>query len=84
MLPRPLQQNMRSIYVRGRELIRITEAEIDVRLSGKVEDGVYAMLAEHSLYFGRRGDVALLEREVCAPFKNARVIERRAVVELVE
>ena len=53
-------------------------------LSGKVEDGVYPMLAEHSLYFGGGGDVALLEREVCAPLENARIIERRAVVELVE
>lgn len=75
---------MCSIDVGVCELVRIAEAQVDVGLRGKVEDGVDPVLAEHSFDVRGRCDVALLEGEVGTAVQDARIIQSRAVVELVE
>jgi hypothetical protein len=75
---------VRSVYVCVCELIRVAEAKVDVRLRSEMEDGVDLVLAKHALYVGRRCDVAILECEVGFVVKGARVVERCAVVELIE
>lgn len=83
MFPRALQQHMRAIYICVRELVRVAEAEVDVRLRSEVEYRVDFVLAEHALDVGGRGDVAVFECEVWLVVEGARVVERCAVVELV-
>jgi hypothetical protein len=84
MLSSTFKQDVRSVYVCVRELIRVAEAEVDVRLRSEVEDGVDLVFAKHPLYVGRRCDVTILECEVGLIVKDARVVECRAVVQLVE
>jgi hypothetical protein len=73
-----------AIYVRICELVRIAEAEIDVGLSGEVEDGVNLVLAQHTLYVRGRCNVPMLKGKVLAVVEDASVIQGRAIVELVE
>lgn len=47
------QQNMRAIDIGIRELVRVAEAEIDMRLRGEVEDGVDLVFAQYPLDVGR-------------------------------
>lgn len=75
---------MCAVYVRVRELVRIAEAQVDVRLRGEVEDCVDLVLAEHTLHVCWRCDVPVLECEIILVVENPRVVEGRAVVELVE
>lgn len=83
MLSSSLQEHMCPIYIRVGEFVRIAEAEVDMRLRCEVEDGVDSVLAQHALHVDRRCDVSILEGEVGLVFKNARVVQGRAVVELV-
>lgn len=75
---------MCSVHICIGELVRVTKAKIDVRLSSEVEDGVNMVLAKHSFHICRGCDITLLEREVWATVENARVVECRTVIELVE
>jgi len=74
MLSCRFQQHMRTVNVRIRELVRVAETEVDVRLCGEVEDGVDLVFAKHPLHLGRRSDVSLLESEVCTAFEDAGVV----------
>jgi hypothetical protein len=84
MFPRPLQQHMRPVYIRVCELVRVTEAQVDVRLRREVEDGVDLVLAKHAFHVGWRCDVAIFESEVRLIVEDSRIIQSRAVVELVK
>jgi hypothetical protein len=42
------------------------------------------VLAEHTLHVCREGDISILEYEVALVIEHARVVEGRAVIELVE
>jgi hypothetical protein len=75
---------MRSVYVGVGELVRVAEAEVNMRLCGEVEDGIDVVLAQHTLNVGRRGNVSMLEGEVRSVVEDARVVQARAVVELIE
>ena len=50
----------------------------------KVEDGINLVLAEHSLNLGRGSDVAMFKRKVRPVVKDTGVVQRCAIVELVE
>lgn len=62
------------IYVGICELVGIAETQIDVRLRGKVEDGINLVLTEHALNIGGHSDVPLLEGEVRAVIEDASVV----------
>jgi hypothetical protein len=84
MFPGSLQQHMRPVYIRVCELVRVTEAQVDVRLRREVEDGVDLVLAKHAFHVGWRCDVAIFESEVRLIVEDSRIIQSRAVVELVK
>jgi hypothetical protein len=84
VLPRPFQQHMCPIDVRICKLVRVAEAEIDVRLRGKMEDGVDLMFSENTLHICGRSDVALLEGEIGPAIEDTSVVQASAVIELVE
>lgn len=50
MFSRPLQQHMRAIHIRIRELVRVPKTEIDVRLRGEVENGIDLVFPENALH----------------------------------
>jgi hypothetical protein len=75
---------MGAVYVRVRELVRVAEAEVDMRLRRKVEDGVDFVLTQHALHVGRRCYVAILKGEIGLVVEDSCVVERCTVVELVE
>ena len=83
-LSRAFQQHMCTVYVCVCELVRVAEAKIDVRLRSEMEDGVDFVLTKHALHIRRRCDVAILGSEVGLVVEGARIIERCAVIELVE
>lgn len=84
MFPRSFKQHVCAIYVRVGEFVRVAEAQVDVRLRSEVEDCVNLVLAKHTLYVYWRCDISVLECEVILAIENARIVEGRAVVELVE
>jgi hypothetical protein len=67
-----------------REAIRVAKAQVDVRLGGKVEDGVDVVALHAVEHLGRVGNVAVEKGKVALIIEDTRVVERRAVVELVE
>lgn len=75
---------MRAVYVGVGELVGVPEAQVDVRLRGEMDYGVDVVGAETAPHVGRRGDVALDEGKVRGRVEDARVVERRAVVQLVK
>lgn len=84
VLPRSFKQNMCAVHIGVCELVRVTKAQVDVRLRREVEDGVDLVLAKHSLDVAWRCDVAVFEGKVRSVVEHARVVQGRAVVELVE
>lgn len=79
-----LEQHVGAVDVGVGEPVRVTEAQVDVRLRGEVEDGVDVVALEAVHHLGGVGDVALVEGEVPLVIEGAGVVERCAVVELVE
>jgi hypothetical protein len=75
---------MRPVHVCVREFVRVTEAEVDVRLRREVEDGIDLVLAQHALYVGRGCNVAILKGKISSAVEDSCVVEGCAVVELVE
>jgi hypothetical protein len=84
MLSSALQQHMCPVDIRVGKLVRVAKAEINVGLRREMEDGVDVMLAQYALHVCRRCNVAVLEGEVPLLFKCPRIIQCRAVVELIE
>jgi hypothetical protein len=84
MFSRSLQKDMCPIHICVRELVRVAEAEINVRLCGEVEDGIDVVLAQDTLDICRRGNVTMLKSEVRSVVEDARVVQARTVVELIE
>lgn len=79
-----LQQHVGTVDVGVCESVRVTEAQIDVGLSGEVEDGVDLVPLQALDDFGGVGNVAVDESEVGLFVQYTGVVERRAVVQLVE
>ena len=79
-----LEQHVGAVDVGVREAVRVAKAQVDVRLRGKVEDGIDVVALEAVHHLGRVRYVALVEGEVAPLVEDARVVERRAVVELVK
>lgn len=79
-----LKEDVCAVYIGVGELVRVPEAQVDVRLRGEVDDGVYVVGAETAPHVGRGGDVALDEGKVGRGVKDAGVVERCAVVKLVK
>lgn len=84
MFPRSLKQYMCPIDVCVRELVRIAEAEVDVRLRSEVEDGIDLVPAQHTFHVRRRCNITLLECEIRSVIEYARVVERCAIVQFVK
>jgi hypothetical protein len=79
-----LEQDVRAVDIGVGEAVGVAEAQVDVGLGGKVEDGVNVMALEAVHHLGGVGDVALVEGEVPLVIEGAGVVERGTVVELVE
>lgn len=79
-----LKQDMCAKYVIVGESIGISETQIDVGLSSKVENSVnfVAFKAVHD--FRRISDIAMVEAEVPLVIECSCVVQRGAVVKLVE
>lgn len=67
-----------------REGIRIAEAQIDMRLRRKMEDGVNLVRSQAFQDIGIVCKVSMEELEVRAAFQHPGIVERTAVIELVE
>lgn len=79
-----LEQHVGAVDVGVGETVRVSEAQVDVRLGGEVEDGVDVVALEAVHHLGGVGDVALVEGEVPLVIEGAGVVERSTVVELVK
>jgi hypothetical protein len=66
------------------ESVGISEAQVNVGLSSKVEDGVNLVAFKAVHDFRGIGDIAMVEAEVPLVIECSRVVQRGAVVELVE
>ena len=75
-----LEEDVCTIDVCVREAVGVAEAQVDVRLGGKVQDGVDGVPLHAVDHLGRVGDVALVEGEVAPTVEHAGVVERGAVV----
>jgi len=75
---------MCAIYICMCECVRVTKAQINVRLCGKVENcvNIVSLQAVHDL--GRVCDIAMVECEISFVIEDSRVVQGSAVVELVE
>jgi hypothetical protein len=79
-----LEQHVGAVDVGVSKAVRVAKAQVDVRLGGKVEDGVDVVALEAVDHLDGVGDVALVEAKVALLVEGACVVERGAVVELVE
>jgi len=79
-----LEKNVSAVDVGVGETVRVSETQVNVGLRGEVEDGVniVALEAVHDLRGVR--DVAMVEGEVSLIVQDAGIVERCAVVQLVE
>jgi hypothetical protein len=79
-----LKQDVCTKYIIVSESVGISEAQVDMGLSSKVENGVnfVAFKAVHD--FRRICDIAMIEAEVPLVIECSCVVQRGAVVELVE
>lgn len=83
-LLRTFQQHVGAIYIGMREAVRVAKTEIDMRLSRKVKNGVDFMALHAVQDLSRMCQVSVVKRKVGAVIQGARVIERRAIVQLVK
>ena len=79
-----LEQHVGAVDVGVGETVRVSEAQVDVRLGGEVKNGVDVVALEAVHHLGGVGDVALVEGEVPLVIEGAGVVERSTVVELVK
>ena len=79
-----LEKNVGSVNVGVSESVRVTEGQINVGLGSEMEDGVnvVTLQAVHNLRWV--GDIAVVKGEVSLIVQRTSVVERSAVVELIE
>ena len=75
---------MGAIHIGMGEAVRVAKAKVDMRLSSKMEDGVDLMALHAVDDFGRIGDISLIEGKIPLIVEHASVVQRRAVVQLIE
>ena len=83
-LLRALQQHVGAVDVGMRKAVGVAKAQVNVRLGGKVEDGIDIVAFQAVINLGGGGDVSLVEGEVPLVIEDASVVEGRAVVQLIE
>jgi hypothetical protein len=81
-----LQQDVRANDIVHGEFVRVSKAQVDVRVGGEVEDGVDVVLLQTFDHVGGDGNIAVEEVEVAQLLRlqQAGIVERAAVVEFVE
>lgn len=79
-----LEQDVGAVDVGVGEAVGVAKAQVDVRLGGKVEDGVDVVALQAVDNLRGVGDVTLVEGEVALVIQGAGVVERGAVVKLVK
>lgn len=79
-----LKQDVCAKYVIVGESVGISEAQVDMGLSSKVKNGVDFITLKAVHDFRRISDIAMIEAEVPLVIKCSCVVQRGAVVELVE
>jgi len=81
-----LQQDVGADDIVHGEFVRVSKAQVDVRVGGEVEDGVDVVLLQTFDHVGGDGNIAVEEVEVAQLLRlqQAGIVERAAVVEFVE
>lgn len=75
---------MRAEHIVLREDVGVAETQIHMRMRSQVKDGVNVVFLQAPDHVGGCGDIAVEEAEVRLLFQHARIVQRAAVVELVE
>ena len=81
---RSLQQNVRTADICLCEAIRIAEAEIDVRLGCKMEDGIDSVSRETVQNLLWVGDVSANEGEILPSIQASYVVEGSTVIQFIK
>lgn len=79
-----LQQDMRTDNIVVSERIRVAETQIDMRLCSKMEDRINLVRAQALQDIIVLGEISMEELEIRSTFQHPGVVERTAIVELVE
>jgi hypothetical protein len=79
-----LEQHMRAEHVILRENVRVAETQVYVRMRGEVEDRINIVLLQAFDHITGYGDIAVKEAEIWLRLQHARIVQRAAIVELVE
>lgn len=79
-----LKQDVGAEYIVIGEGVGIAKAQVNVRLRGKVEDGINLVAIEAVHDFGGIGDVAMVKAKVPLVIKCPRIVQRGAIVKLVK
>src|SRR5450432_3664497 len=66
------------------ECVRVAKAQVNVGLSGKVEDGINLVAFKTIHDFGGVCNIAMVEAKVPLVIERPGIVERSAVVQLVE
>jgi hypothetical protein len=79
-----LEQHVRAKHIVLREEVGVAETQVHVCMRREVEDGINIVLLQAFDHVARYGDIAVKEAEVRLRLQHARIVQRAAVVELVE
>jgi hypothetical protein len=79
-----LKHDMCAIDVGIGKSVRITKAQVNMGLSGEVEDCINIVVLHALHHIGRLGDVSKEEREIVLALQSPSIVEGRAVVQFVE
>jgi hypothetical protein len=79
-----LEQHMRAKHIVLRENVGVAETQIHVRMRSKVEDGIDVVFLQAPDHVAWYGDIAVEEAEIRLRLQHARIVQRAAIVELVE
>lgn len=78
------QQHVRADDIVVGEGIRVAKTQIHMRLRREVEDGINLVGSQAPQDIGIFCEIAVEELEIRATFEHSRIVQRTAVVELVE
>jgi hypothetical protein len=79
-----LEENVSTVDIRVRETIRVSETQIDVRLSSKVENRV-DIISFHTIdNLDWIGDITMVKAEISLAIESSGVVQGCAVIELIK
>lgn len=79
-----LEQHMRAEHIVLREDVGVAEAQVHVCMRREMENRVDVVLLQAFYHVARYGNIAMKEAEIRLRLQHARIVQRAAIVELVE